>query len=104
MPTPSARDRGLTVVRRATLWLAGGAVVAAGAFAVLLDRSDGAGAGASDTGGGTSGVGGATVPSPSPSTTLRGGARTSPSTTIAPPARAPSRSTRRRPSTSSGGS
>jgi hypothetical protein len=112
MTPPRRRDHGLSFVRKATIWIAGGAVIAVGAFAALLGRPTGAGAGTGSSSVGSTIDGtsdrGATTPSTnaragsSPTTVAPSGRRTTP-TTISPPAQAP-RSSRRRPSVSSGGS
>lgn len=105
MTPPDGRDRGLATVRKATIWLAGGALLAVGGTAAILGRPTSAGAGSTQSTTSGESVGGA---APGATTTQpRSGATatTTPrsSTTTVPSTPAP-RTSRRRPSVSSGGS
>jgi hypothetical protein len=107
MTTRNGRDKGLATVRKATIWIAGGAVVAVGAFAALFGQPT-AGAKSSTAAGGI--IDGAS-PSTTSTTRPRSGSSGSPATATTTPrssattpaTQAPSTS-RRRPRVSSGGS
>jgi hypothetical protein len=112
MTTRIGRDEGLSTVRRTTIWIAGGALVAVGAFAALFGQPQAeATSGTTSSGGSFDGVAPSTTTTRPSTTTTRpaNGSKAAPtttaprSTTTTPTTQAP-RTSRRRPSVSSGGS